>query len=76
MEFFFKGETLQNIATTEADKYQSADPFPHIVIDDFLPIEVADAVLSDFPEGSNSTWMHRPNCCNHGNNMKIYKIFR
>jgi hypothetical protein len=29
--------------------YQSADPFPHAVIDDFLPAAVLDQCLADFP---------------------------
>jgi hypothetical protein len=31
------------------EAYQNADPFPHIVIDDFLPPKVLDTCLSQFP---------------------------
>ena len=31
------------------DTYQSGSPFPHIVIDDFLPPEILDLCLSEFP---------------------------
>lgn len=36
------GQTLNN-------SYVSAAPFPHIVIDNFLPDEIAEASLADFP---------------------------
>lgn len=32
-----------------AEKYQTAEPFPHIVIDDFLTPAVLEACLEDFP---------------------------
>src|SRR5262245_41337515 len=35
------------------DAYQSADPFPHIVIDEFLPPKILDACLRAFPVGSD-----------------------
>jgi len=31
------------------EDYRSADPFPHIVIDDFLPRAMADRILEHFP---------------------------
>lgn len=33
-------------------EYVTADPFPHIVLDDLVGAEVIDAVLADFPEPS------------------------
>ncbi|MDP9124914.1 MAG: 2OG-Fe(II) oxygenase [Pseudomonadota bacterium] len=33
------------------DDYTKADPFPHIVLDDFLPAALAQQVLSRFPTG-------------------------
>lgn len=35
------------------EAYQSADPFPHVVIDDFLPPKILDACLDQFPVGSD-----------------------
>ena len=32
-----------------ADSYQVGSPFPHIVIDDFLPPEILDVLLDEFP---------------------------
>lgn len=33
--------------------FQSADPFPHIVIEDFLPPEILETCLREFPTGSD-----------------------
>src|ERR1019366_6037364 len=32
-----------------AEQYASASPFPHIVIDDFLPAEILETCLQEFP---------------------------
>ena len=32
------------------DEYVSNDPFPHIVIDDFLPIDMLRRVVAEFPK--------------------------
>jgi hypothetical protein len=38
-----------------ADTYCFAEPFPHIVVDDFLPVEVARLALAHFPRGALSS---------------------
>lgn len=47
---------LNQIASTRAQEYQTAEPFPHIVMDDFLPVEVAEAALRDFPSPQERYW--------------------
>ena len=39
----------RNVGRDLAERYQSAQPFPHIVIDDFLPAGVLEACLAHFP---------------------------
>lgn len=39
-----------------AEAYQTADPYPHVVIDNFLPEHIADAVLSYFPGEHDKVW--------------------
>jgi hypothetical protein len=39
--------------------YQSADPYPHIAIDDFLPRAVVDALINEFPIASDQIWNER-----------------
>src|ERR1700693_2815731 len=36
------------------DKYTSADPFPHIVLDEFLDRETIDLCLAEFPRAKDS----------------------
>jgi len=38
--------------------FASADPFPHIVIDDFLAPTVVDSMLAEFPPVSSGEWIH------------------
>jgi hypothetical protein len=45
----------RDIERLHAD-YQSADPYPHIVIDDFLKPEAAKAALAEFPPLDPERW--------------------
>jgi hypothetical protein len=47
---------LQEIARQRASQYQSAQPFPHIVLDDFLPQAVIDACIEEFPAPEQIDW--------------------
>lgn len=38
-----------------ADRYRSADPFPHIVIDEFLDVAMLRDVVRDFPGGESGS---------------------
>lgn len=41
---------LNNFAKTNGERYVTADPYPHIIIDDFLGMEVVDQILDKFPQ--------------------------
>jgi Rps23 Pro-64 3,4-dihydroxylase Tpa1-like proline 4-hydroxylase len=41
---------LEQIARNQAQSFQTADPFPHIMIDNFLSPELVDAVVSEIPD--------------------------
>jgi hypothetical protein len=41
-------------------KYQSAQPFPFIVIDDFLPDDIAEAVANAVPDKASPDWTKLP----------------
>jgi len=56
--FFFDTDELSRLGALRATEYQEASPYPHIVIDDFLPADVLDAVLEEFP-GPDDDWWHR-----------------
>jgi Rps23 Pro-64 3,4-dihydroxylase Tpa1-like proline 4-hydroxylase len=47
---------LKNLATERAHEYQTNTPFPNLYFDDFLPLEVVEAVLRDFPEPKQLRW--------------------
>src|ERR1700744_1836417 len=47
---------LENLAKDKAQEYQANSPYPHIYFDDFLPLEVAEAALRDFPEPKEADW--------------------
>jgi len=40
-------------------QYRNADPFPHIVLDDFIDAEVLRSVLADFPPRQNKPFFDR-----------------
>ncbi|WDI30960.1 2OG-Fe(II) oxygenase [Hyphococcus flavus] len=46
----FDFDALKDRGLDLATDYAAADPFPHIVIDDFLPSAVIDLCLSQFPQ--------------------------
>jgi Rps23 Pro-64 3,4-dihydroxylase Tpa1-like proline 4-hydroxylase len=43
-----------------AEKYQQARPFPFILIDDFLPNAIAEAVAADLPDKGSPDWKKLP----------------
>jgi Rps23 Pro-64 3,4-dihydroxylase Tpa1-like proline 4-hydroxylase len=47
---------LETLAAANAEKYQTAKPFPHIYFDNFLPLPIAEAALSDFPQPKQMQW--------------------
>jgi Rps23 Pro-64 3,4-dihydroxylase Tpa1-like proline 4-hydroxylase len=60
MEDLFSDEfakKLENLAKEKAGGYINGKPFPHICLDDFLPVEAAEAALKDFPEPKVLPWI-------------------
>ncbi len=53
-------EKLGPIAVQATDRYRAADPFPHIILDDFVDAEIIDAVLQEFPRPNDKIgWAQR-----------------
>jgi hypothetical protein len=42
-----------------AESYRSAEPYPHIVIDNFLPVSVLETVIEAFPRPDSDIWNER-----------------
>jgi hypothetical protein len=54
--FHFDRSRLSELAEVNRAAYASARPFPHIVMDDFLPEAVLDEVLAEFPRPRDADW--------------------
>lgn len=52
----FKESYLENLAEQGAVVYQKAQPFSHASFDNFLPEDVLNKVLEEFPDVDNSQW--------------------
>jgi hypothetical protein len=50
MAFVFDPERLERLAGELAPAFGGADPYPHVVIDDFLPQANASALRASFPQ--------------------------
>lgn len=64
---FLETDRLRNLAQVYREPYSQAKPFPHIVIDNFLPEEVLEKVLYEFPNPSQINW----NKANHAAEKKL-----
>jgi Rps23 Pro-64 3,4-dihydroxylase Tpa1-like proline 4-hydroxylase len=49
-------DRLAALAASAPEPYRTAVPFPHVVIDDFLPEAVLDEVLAEFPAPNQTDW--------------------
>lgn len=54
--FHFDRDQLRALADERRQAYASASPYPHTAIDDFLPPEVLDEVLAEFPRPQDADW--------------------
>jgi Rps23 Pro-64 3,4-dihydroxylase Tpa1-like proline 4-hydroxylase len=54
--FAFRRQDLLPLADQLRQQFTEASPFPHVVIDDFLPPDVLDAVLEEFPQPEQIDW--------------------
>lgn len=57
--FHFDPEKLKAISEKNQETYRQAKPFPHIVFDDFLPPDVLNEVLDQFPSPTDIDWYNR-----------------
>lgn len=54
--FHFDRDQLLALADATRERYASATPYPHASFDDFLPPEVLDDVLGEFPKADEADW--------------------
>ena len=55
----FDAAECKALGQSLADQYQHAEPFPHIVMDDFLDQATLKRVLADFPSSENKFFFDR-----------------
>jgi Rps23 Pro-64 3,4-dihydroxylase Tpa1-like proline 4-hydroxylase len=53
---FLDSDYLSNLALKCHSEYITAKPFPHIVIDNFLPESILDEIIEEFPSPSSIDW--------------------
>lgn len=57
--YFFDDDSLEAIAHRFRSAYQSAQPFSHAVMDDFLPDYVANRLAAEFPSPTQIAWKNK-----------------
>ncbi len=65
--FFFDPQALDALVLKYGDSYSKAIPFPHVVMDDFLPYEVVNEIVQEFPHPKKIDWLH----LKHDNSKKL-----
>lgn len=65
----FDDPRFAGMAVKHAETYRTADPYPHIVLDNFLDEDLADALAAAFPAGDSIDWVKRDN----ENNRRRYQ---
>jgi Rps23 Pro-64 3,4-dihydroxylase Tpa1-like proline 4-hydroxylase len=66
-ELLIAPERLERLGRRLAPVYAAAQPFPHIVMDDFLPAAAAEEILRQFPARQDEIW----NRNYHSNSKKL-----
>lgn len=61
LPFTFRRSDLMPLADRLRPQFAAASPFPHVVIDDFLPPDVLEPVLAEFPEPRDTEWQQFDN---------------
>jgi hypothetical protein len=65
----FDNPRYARLAIDNAARYQGADPFPHIVLDDFIDVDLARSLSAAFPGPDEISWVIRDN----ENNRRRYQ---
>lgn len=55
--FVFQIAELEDLAKAHRSEYVMGKPFPHLVLDDFLPLNCANLILDVFPDQHSPIWL-------------------
>lgn len=73
--FYFDPKKLKEASDQLHQVFVKAEPFPHIVIDDFIPTEVLDIIEAEFPKIDQIGWTFwGPGETKHTKNKNIEKV--
>jgi Rps23 Pro-64 3,4-dihydroxylase Tpa1-like proline 4-hydroxylase len=73
--FYFNSSDLQKLAEKHRSDFLDAGPFPHVVIDNFLPEEVLNQIVDEFPGPDEDAWtMWGPGDIKHTKNKNVEKL--
>lgn len=73
--FYFERKKLDKIADELGPGFRSAEPFPHGVIEPFVPPEILDLVVEEFPGPTDAEWtLWGPGASEHSRDLKIEKL--
>ncbi|MDM9382273.1 2OG-Fe(II) oxygenase [Chlorogloeopsis sp. ULAP01] len=54
--FYIEADYLNKLAIKYREAYNEVEPFPHIVIDNFLPEFILESILDEFPKVDKIDW--------------------
>ncbi len=73
--FFFSRDRMNALADALHDDFKAATPFPHVVIDDFFPPDVAMRIGKSFPGIDDIDWrLEGPGDSKHSGDKHIEKV--
>lgn len=73
--FYFDPRTLRPLAEGARESFRTARPFQHVVLDDFLPAEVIDLLVREFPGPGDIEWdVHGPGRTRWAHDKEIDKL--
>lgn len=73
--FRFERDALQELAERYSAEFQSNQPFPHVVIPNFLPEDLARSLAAEFPAPADIRWkLEGPGDSKHTHDPNVEKI--
>jgi Rps23 Pro-64 3,4-dihydroxylase Tpa1-like proline 4-hydroxylase len=73
--FYFDRDALARRAAALHEQFVAAKPFPHVVIPNFLPLDIARAITAEFPKADDIEWrLTGPGDSRHTGNKYIEKL--
>ena len=73
--FYFSPEKLTPLAEREHETFRTAQPFQHVVFDDFVPKEIVELLVREFPGPHDIDWdVHGPGRARAAGNKDVDKL--